>query len=145
MGVAPLHWELRKKNPDFMILPQNCLNYHKKSSDTLGNEVHTQQQPATRVCGLGRISHCTYFRIWAGSCSRSGILIGIFEILMFCYIYCCEKCKIYLVWSWYFCKYRNVTFILLFQFRYEISNFILRRTIHRQITIYQFKNIQFRI
>ena len=49
MGVAPLHWELRKKIPDFMILPQNSLNYHKKSSDTLGNEVHTQQQPATRV------------------------------------------------------------------------------------------------
>ena len=32
------------------------------------------------------------------------------------------------------CKYRNVTFILSLQFRYEISNFILRRTIHRQIT-----------
>ena len=48
MGVAPLHWELRIFFPDFMILPQNSLNYHKKSSDTLGNEVHTQQQPATR-------------------------------------------------------------------------------------------------
>ena len=49
MGVAPLHWDLRKKIPDFIILPQNCLNYHNKSSNTADNEVHTQQQPATRV------------------------------------------------------------------------------------------------
>ena len=51
MGVAPLHWDLRKKFPDFIILPQNCLNYHNKSSNTVDNEVHTQQQPATRVIG----------------------------------------------------------------------------------------------
>ena len=51
MGVAPLHWDYAKKNPDFMNTPQNCLNYHKKSSDTVGNEVHTQQQPATVVYG----------------------------------------------------------------------------------------------
>ena len=49
MGVAPLHWDLRKKIPDFIILPQNCLNYHNKSSNTVDNEVHTQQQPATVV------------------------------------------------------------------------------------------------
>ena len=55
MGVAPLHWELRKKNSDFMILPHNCLNYHKKSSDTAGNEVHTQQQPATVVIGVWKV------------------------------------------------------------------------------------------
>ena len=53
MGVVPLHWDFAKKFPDFMILPQNCLNYHNKSSDTVGNEVHTQQQPATRVVGVG--------------------------------------------------------------------------------------------
>ena len=49
MVVAPLHWDYAKKFPDFMILTQNCLNYHNKSSDTVGNEVHAQQQPATRV------------------------------------------------------------------------------------------------
>ena len=46
-----------------MILSQNCLNYHTKSSDTLGNEVHTQQQPATRV--YGRLDELTVPSDWS--------------------------------------------------------------------------------
>ena len=66
MGVVPLHWDFAKKFPDFMILPQNCIHYHKKSSDIGGNEVHTQQQPATRV-SICRELFCGFTRVKKGN------------------------------------------------------------------------------